>query len=133
MSVPVGNTGNFRSRPELVFTNSWRAKMPRKKKIQTSVTDIFWDLIERHPELALEIAFSLGALAGKVIPKSGPSRHTLAKRTKNIQHQIVAAMPRSLPGSVLKYLPGAVPKLQPRQKPIKKRRARASRQVGAAS
>ena len=105
--------------------------MPRKKKLQTSATDIFWDLIERHPELALEIAFSLGALVGKAIPKSGPSRHSLAKKAKNIQHHIVAAMPKSLPGSVLKYLPGAAPKLQPRQKPVKKRRARSSRQVGA--
>ena len=130
MSVPANDAGNFRSHQELV-TNSWREKMPRKKKIQTSVTDIFWDLIERHPALALEIAFSLGALAGKAIPKSGPSRHSLAKRAKNIQHQIVAAMSKSLAGSVLKYLPGAAPKLQPGQKPIKKRRARSSRQVGA--
>src|ERR1700687_5303259 len=107
--------------------------MPRKKKIQTSATDIFWDFIERHPELALEIAFSLGELAGKAIPKSGPRRHSLAKKAKNFQHQIVAAMPKSLPGSVLKYLPGAAPKLQPRQKPIKKRRARSSRQVREAA
>ena len=105
--------------------------MPRKKKIQTAATDIFWDLIERHPALALEIAFSLGALAGKAVPKLGPSRHSLVKRAKNIQHHIVAAMPKSLPGSVLKYLPGAAPKLQPRQKPFKKRRARSLRQVGA--
>jgi hypothetical protein len=104
--------------------------MPRKKKIQTSATDIFWGLIERHPALAVEIAFSLGALVGNAIPKSGPSRHSLAKRAKSIQHQIVAAMPKSLPGSVLKYLPGATPKLQPRQKPIKKRHTRSSRQVG---
>ena len=62
MSVPADNTSNFPSHQELVFTNSWRAKMPRKKKLQTSATDIFWDLIERHPALALEIAFSLGAV-----------------------------------------------------------------------
>lgn len=104
--------------------------MPAKKKIQTSATDIFWDLIERHPALALEIAFSLGALAGKAMPKSGPNRHSLANKAKNIQHQIVAAMPKSLPGLVLKYLPGTAPRLQPRQTPIKKRRARSSRQVG---
>ena len=107
--------------------------MPRKKKIQISATDIFWDLIDRHPALAMEIAFSLGALVGKAIPKSGPRRHSLARRAKSIRHQIVAAVPKSLPVSVLKYLPGATPKLQPRQKPIRKRHTRPSRQVGTAA
>jgi hypothetical protein len=98
--------------------------MPRKKHTQTSVADIFWDLIERHPALAVEIAFSLGALAGKAMPTSGTGRHSLTKKAKSIQQHIVAAMPKSLPGSVLKYLPGAAPKLHPRQKETRKRRAR---------
>jgi hypothetical protein len=96
--------------------------MPRKKTIRTSNTDIFWDLIEPAPGTGAGNCIFVRSAAGQSHNKIGPKSSLPRQKGKNIRHQIVAAMPNSLPGAVPKYLLGLESKLQPRQKPIKKRR-----------
>jgi hypothetical protein len=84
------------------------------QEVNTNIGCGYFLRLDRAAPGTVGIAFSLAALAGKAMPASGTGRHSRTKKAK--KHHIVAAMPKSLSGSVLKYLPGAAPKLHPRQK-----------------
>lgn len=100
------------------------------RKQTHSLPDMIWSFIAANPELAAAIAFQIGRLAGEFTSKK--TTRAVSRAAQKVPQQLLDALPDGLTNTVLKYLPGPSPRLQPRTARARRRTARSRKAAHAA-